>query len=174
LGTLYAVRGLVRFRRRDSKSTVLRPERYTKGPGHPKGYPGQFIVPLGGLPGVAEASTISAWERSNWRGQALAPLRERLRRTYRGHGGVGCLEDEWARAGPNPEKRARGTGVSAPLHPRRSLGHTDHPTPGYGEREVRAGLVDRQARARVWPGATQRFSSRGLACLRWNRKTRRT
>ena len=52
LGTLYAVRGLVRFGRRDSKSTVLRPKRYTKGPGYPKGYSGQFIAPLSGLPGL--------------------------------------------------------------------------------------------------------------------------
>ena len=33
LGTLYAVRGLVRFGRRDSKSTFLRLMRRTKGPG---------------------------------------------------------------------------------------------------------------------------------------------
>jgi hypothetical protein len=45
LGTLYAVRGLVRFGRRDSKSTVLRPERYTKGLGHPEGYPGPVGYP---------------------------------------------------------------------------------------------------------------------------------
>ncbi len=38
--------------------------------------PGQFVVPLGGLRGVAEASTISAWERSNWRGQSPGSLGE--------------------------------------------------------------------------------------------------
>ena len=51
--------------------------------------PGQFVVPLGGLRGVIEDSTISSWERSNWRGRSPGPLREGLRRTYRGPSGVG-------------------------------------------------------------------------------------
>jgi len=93
LGTLYAVRELVRIGRRDSKSTVLRPKRFTKGPGYPKGYSGQFIVPLSGPPGVAEACTICAWEHRNWRGQSPVPLLEGLRRAYGGPGGVGCLVD---------------------------------------------------------------------------------
>jgi hypothetical protein len=48
---------------------------------------------------VSEHSTISAWERSNWRGQSLTPLRERLSRAHSvARGGVGCSEDE--REGP--------------------------------------------------------------------------
>jgi hypothetical protein len=31
---------------------------------------GQFIVPLGSLRGLAEASTMCAWEHGNWRGQS--------------------------------------------------------------------------------------------------------
>jgi len=40
----YAKRGLVRIGRKDGKSTVLRPERGTKGPGHPEGCPGPLSV----------------------------------------------------------------------------------------------------------------------------------
>jgi hypothetical protein len=40
----------------------------------------------GGLRSVSELSTISTWERRNWRGQSPTPLRERLRRVYGGRG----------------------------------------------------------------------------------------
>jgi hypothetical protein len=75
--------------------------------------------------------------------------------------------DERARASPNSKRSSRGTGICAPLHPHRSLGHTDRALCGDGERQDRAGRVDRHARARVWPRPTQRLSGSGLGCRRY-------
>jgi hypothetical protein len=46
--------------------------------------------PLEVLPSAE--STISAWERSNWRGQTPGPMPRVIRRAYGGRGGGGCSE----------------------------------------------------------------------------------
>src|SRR5829696_4054225 len=38
---------------------------------------------------VSEYSTISAWERRNWKGQSLGQLRDGTKRAHRGPGGTG-------------------------------------------------------------------------------------
>jgi hypothetical protein len=153
LVTLCAKRELVRNSRKDKESIVLYLEQRAKGQDTPKDTLALRNT-AGGLRSVSEHFTISAWEMRNWRGQSPGSLRDRLRKVYRRPSGGDGSGDERARASTNSKRSSRGPGVRTPLHPRRSLGHTHHPTRGDGEREVRASCVDRQARARLWPGLT--------------------
>jgi hypothetical protein len=94
LGDTITKRGLVRISRKDKESIILYLEQRAKGRDLPKDTPAVRNT-AGGLRGVSERSTISAWERRNWRVQSPGPLRERLRRAHRGRSeacGVGYSE----------------------------------------------------------------------------------